>query len=543
MPKRRTKRQTKRKFLFPAVATTSILVTGGVAYWWLTQQQQLLQETAIGGKFIPQNAYFTVSVSTDLAKWDRLQTYGTPETKAILNTQLASLKKRFLTDSGYDYQRDIQPWIGREVLIGYLPFKNLNRGKEGQFIAVLPIADKLAAQQVLSSKASESERTYRGIKINQQGGWTAAVLEDDIIAATSPEGVEIAIDTFLDNSGIGNNSAFVSAVAQVKNEEQFANLYLNIPSLTDLAIARASKSFPQESLVKERRDEGIFSSMTLEPERIKFEGISWLKLNASPPVAVNNKVTAIPNLLPTTTLLLVSGSNAKSLWEDISFWSNISSIAPVRAKDWEQGLKSTTGLSWQSDLLPWITKEFALSLIPKSETDSSTVGLVLMARASDSLKGSAHSDRAAADRAFSKLDAFVTQKYQLKISQNKVADLPLTTWKSRADNFAATRGFMGQDLAFINLGDDVASQFLPKPQASLVDNPLYRLASDGALTATNGQFYIDLEKTVHPGNLSVPKFIPQQDKFLKAIKAIGLKIGASEEPSYRFELLIVPKKI
>jgi hypothetical protein len=520
----------KRKFLLPVVASISTVAAGGIAYWWFTQHPDLVREMLIGGEVIPQNALLTLSVSTDAAKWQQLRSYGNSETKAIFNSQLASLSKRYLTDNGYDYQRDIQPWIGKQVLVAYL---RSNNPKELQAIAVLPIADKLKAQQLLSGKRSATERNYKGIKISQQGSFSTMVLEDELVATTSSQTAEIVVDTFLEKSGIGRNSNFMSTLAKVKNEKSFANLYLNLSVLTDFLAKNAPQNFSGDRIIKAQIDTALVANAILEPETIRFQGISWLKYNSSRPIALENRVTAIPNLLPADTLMMVSGSSLESAWREFVLGADSNPIAPFKPKDVQKGVEASTGLSLDRDLLPWMKQEFSVSLIPKTGTDNSSVGLFLIAKASD---------RAAANQAFAKLDAFVAQKYQLKISEAKSANSSLVNWELPTGGFAATRGFANQDLAFINLGDTVTSQLILQPQIKLADNPLFKLATDSNLTAIESQFYLDLERTVNSGNLSIPRLFPQQDKFTKSMRAIGLTTSILDAQTSRFELLVIPKK-
>lgn len=77
----------------------------------------------VGVNFIPQDALIAISVSTESAQWQQLQEFGTKQTQAELNKSLTQLRDRFLTANGYNYQQDIQPWIGKEVTIAFCLLK------------------------------------------------------------------------------------------------------------------------------------------------------------------------------------------------------------------------------------------------------------------------------------------------------------------------------------------------------------------------------------------------------------------------------------
>jgi hypothetical protein len=526
--------KTSRKLLLPAIATLCICATGGVTYWWLTQRQESSLQNQVSNQIIPQNAIFAASLTTDPAQWQQLRTYGTPETQAILNSQLANLEKEWLNANGYSYQKDIQPWIGKEIVLAYLPsdkpLPGKNLGTQQPMLAVLAIADPIKAQQILSNSSAPKgeERTYKDLKIQQTGNLSTAVLGSYLVASNSPKAIEAAVDTFLGNPSLGKTPGYLTAVSQIKSDRAFAHLYVNLPAATAIASQNSGKKLTE----KVRDRQGMVATAILEPETIRFSGVYWLKPNSATPLAVENQANAIPTLLPTDTLMMVSGSNLQSLWQEYLNGAESNPIAPVKPQEIRNGIKSSTGLDLERDLLPSMKAEFSASLIPSNRLENSGVGLVLMVKTSD---------RSAANQTFSKLDDFVARKYQFKISTTQIGVQSAINWQSELGTVAATRGFLPQDFAFLNLGTPVVAQFAPQPQTKLVDNPLFKLASYSNFSETNGQFFLDLDKTVNAGNLSLPQLVPQQQTFTQAMRAIGLTTRISDRQTYRFELILVPK--
>ncbi len=76
-------------------------------------------ELPVGSEVIPQDALMTISVSTDTGQWDKLREFGTPQSQAAIDQNLAGARDRILTANGFDYDRDIKPWIGREVTVAF----------------------------------------------------------------------------------------------------------------------------------------------------------------------------------------------------------------------------------------------------------------------------------------------------------------------------------------------------------------------------------------------------------------------------------------
>lgn len=115
-------KEKKKPSLLLTIGAAGLLIGGGVAaYWALTEGKWLLREIPVGTNIIPQDALLAISVSTDTGQWQQLREFGTPQTQAELDKIGAQLRDRFLTSNGYNYEQDIQPWVGKEVTIAFLP--------------------------------------------------------------------------------------------------------------------------------------------------------------------------------------------------------------------------------------------------------------------------------------------------------------------------------------------------------------------------------------------------------------------------------------
>ena len=103
------------------VGTAIALTAGGAGAYWLLRQRGGGESLATGNELIPKQALVTFSMSTNGRQWKQLRSLGTPETQAKFNEQLAKLRDDLIDDSGLDYSKDIQPWIGDELTIAFLP--------------------------------------------------------------------------------------------------------------------------------------------------------------------------------------------------------------------------------------------------------------------------------------------------------------------------------------------------------------------------------------------------------------------------------------
>lgn len=212
------KKKIKKPSLVLTLSAAGLLIVGGsAAYWLLTQGQIFSKDLPVGATIIPQDALFAVSLTTDPKQWQQLRQYGTKETQAEIDKNLVKLRDRFLTNNGYDFQKDIQPWVGNEVTIAILapqatqpPPKPVSTNPEPtssqqSMVMVLPVKNPEQAQSLLAQPKSLKQgkwidRTYQGFPIKQTDGQTSGNLSATVldgrylVIADDPKATERAID-------------------------------------------------------------------------------------------------------------------------------------------------------------------------------------------------------------------------------------------------------------------------------------------------------------------------------------------------------------
>ncbi|MBW4577931.1 MAG: DUF3352 domain-containing protein [Aphanothece sp. CMT-3BRIN-NPC111] len=552
----------KKKTSLPLILGAAVLLIAGgaVAYWLFVQRQEVVGEVPIGAQLIPQDALLAVSMSTEPEQWQQLREYGTPETQAILDKQLATLRDTFLTANGYNYQQDIQPWLGKEVTIATLasrtstatsnPTKSAPGGAvplaQHPTIMVLPIEDPLKAQQLLSKPKSPSspkfvERTYKGIQIREtrtakSQNLSTTVLGRSLVVTTDPKATERAIDTYKGEPSLAATPGYPQALGQIQSAQPFGQLYLNVPVAAATAAASSARALSSENLAQAQQKQGIAATATLEPEGMSFKGISWFKPNSQKKLIVENNAKNMPSRLPADTLLMMSGGNLQQLWQDYAEGAQSNPLTPIKPENVRAGLKSTTGLDLEQDLLPWMKGEFSLALIPKPPEIPSELGagVVLMVQASD---------RDRAEKTFNQLDEVMSKKYQFQVQQTELGGQPIVNWTSQLGGLTATHGWLDGNVAFMTLGAPLAQVVVPKPKATLEDNELFKNAVFADLSPKNGHFFIDVDRTINDGNLALPQFAPQQKTLLAGIRAIKVSAAIRNERSSRFDIFVLLKKV
>lgn len=163
-----------------AAGTAIALALGGYLGYRLARGSGMgAADLPAGVEILPQDAVMTLTVTTNEGQWRRLRGLGTLQSRSQFDAQLVRWRDRVLTANGLEYRRDIQPWVGEDVTLAFLPLDSETTpspspspapdetpqaspeaSPEGlatlidpeqplPLVAILPIADAGRAQQVL----------------------------------------------------------------------------------------------------------------------------------------------------------------------------------------------------------------------------------------------------------------------------------------------------------------------------------------------------------------------------------------------------------
>ncbi len=509
-------------------------------------------DTSNGVSLLPQDTFFSISIATDPERWQKFTEFGIPTSRGILEQQLAKFQTDFLTHYGYDYHRDIQPWVGRQILLGYLDYPSAAATKfaagkipHPQTIAILPIADRGAAQRVVEQHqtpidANLVESNYKGVAIREfkrkSGTLAIAILDNFVAIATEQQGLQRVIDTQQNGKSLLTVPGYTKALTEIEIDRPFVQVYANIPIATAVAAANSPQTLAVDKLARSQIQQGIAANATLEIEGIAWKGISWLKPNTKQKLVVENQGQNLANNLPGDTLVMLSGGNLQRLWQDYVRSADTNPLAPFKPNDLAKNLDSLTGLDLESEILNWSKGPFGVAMIPKpAKIDTEFgAGLVLIQQASD---------RSAAEKAFVRLDRTMSQQQAFKITTANLGGQEVINWASPLNGTAATHGWLDRNLAFLSMGAPVASTFVPHPQSKLADTALFQQATRSSLNPHNGQFFIDIDRTINAGNLPLPYLSPEVAAGFKAVRGLGVTSAILDESSNRFDMFISLKKI
>ena len=539
--------------LLLTLGASGLLIGGGIAaYLILSQRTSWLGDMPVGANIIPQDALLTVSVTTDADQWQQLREFGTKQTQAELDKNLAELRDSFLTANGYNYQHDIQPWVGQEVTIAFLsphnplttkssPNSSATATNKQSVLMVLPIDNSAAAKQILLKPKLLKQgkwvaRNYKGVQIKETQGvpsqnYSTTVLDQRfLVVSDNPKTTERAIDAYKGGASIAKTDGYTQALDKIK-AQHFAQFYINVPAAARVAAANPSRSFSPQGLAQLQNQQGWASTVTLESEGIRFKSISWLKQNSQRVHMVENKAGKMQSRLPADTLMMISGGDLQQLWQDYA--QGVSNpLAPIPPENLRGGVKSLTGLDLERDLLSWMGG-FSLSIIPAAPTGDSkdfALSLLFMVETRDRLK---------AEKSLQQLDKVISREYQFHIQKTKVGGKPVFNWISPYGTLTATHGWVDENTAFLTLGAPIVEQIIPKPAIALASTEQFQKTVP-AVSPNNGQFFLNVNSTVKA--LPLYQFLPNQQTLLEAMRSIGVTAAVSDQRSVRYDIFVSLKK-
>jgi Protein of unknown function (DUF3352) len=545
-----TVKQKQRQKLAKTGAAALLVGLMAIGCWKLLSGRSGTLDTSNGMNLLPQDTFFSVSISTDAERWQKFTEFGIPESRGVFQQQIAKFQTDFLTHYGYDYQRDIQPWIGKQILLGYLdnPGAAVDKSVPAkavakQTIAILPIADRGAAQRVLEQHqtpidANLVESSYKGVAIRElkrkTGTMAIAIVDNYVAITTDRSGLERVIDTQQGGKSLLTVPGYTKALTEIEIDRPFAQIYMNVPVAMAVGAASSPQTLEPAKLAQAQVQQGIAANATIDAEGIAWKGISWLKPDAKQKLVVENQGQNMAENLPANTLVMVSGGNLQRLWQDYVREADANPLAPLKPNELVKNLDNMTGLTLDSEILNWSKGPFGIAMVPKPDQVNTEfgAGLVIIQQASD---------RSAAEKAFTRLDSKMAQTF--KINKVQIGGKDAIEWASPLGVTGATHGWLDQNLVFLNLGAPVANTFAPQPKSRLSDTALFQQSTRSNLDHHNGQFFIDIDRTINAGNLPLPYISPEVRAGFQAVKSLGVTSAIFDESSNRFDIFVSLKKV
>ncbi|MGD1857262.1 MAG: DUF3352 domain-containing protein [Leptolyngbyaceae cyanobacterium] len=524
----------QRPPLLVTISTAVLLVLGGAAaYFGISQRLAAGPELPAGMELIPDDALIALTLTTDENQWTRLRQLGSPESQKLLDRWLVTWRDRIISANGYRFRTDIEPWIGDQVTIAFLP-KASGQEESMELVMVAPIAEPLKAQDLLSEPQdgiSWVGRNYKDVAIQSVTATSGETYETTVlgsqwlVVASGPQGVEAIIDNSLDAStSMASNEAYRRAFRHIDLSSAPAQIYINAPTAANALSGK--DTLPGIN--------GVVAAADLLPNGLTIDAVTWLGPEDQPVYRdLKNSRSTMSQRLPESTVLMVSTSSIGPVWQALSEAEQLNAILPVSVNSLSKGLKTQTGLDLNNDILPWLSGEFAMGLLPPSDASPLPTGeLALVAEVTD---------REAAMATWMQLNEVLTSRFRFEVETKEVNSQPVNQLVSFYGGISMGYGWLDNDVTFFGMGSEVLDAITPRPNPSFRSNRAFQTLLDRSPQDSSGYFFVDVARLGElQGTLPFPP-LPEGALF-SAIKSIGVTTHVQDERSLSYKIFVeLPK--
>jgi hypothetical protein len=516
-------------FLIAGVLALLGLSAGG--FYWLTTHTPL-NLLAGGPTTTPAAAVFvskqTPLLASMLVNPDRLealrQVFATPEERSRSHAEFEQIKKSLLTNTGLDYSRDIQPWIGDEITFAVIDIDSdgdSNNGKQSGFLLAVSSKNVDRSQQFLDSywrKQSRADKRvqseiYKGVQINYKKV-PIANKKTSPISPFNPLSLpkttlppSFATATIGGSSDSGNNLSFVlfanspNVIRDAISNVETANRNLNnspnyqkaFQQLTQGRIAVAFLNLPQSAT--EQNLQVSLNSLAVAV------GVNRRGLLAQTALVTSRENTASPTLsepvkalqyIPSASPFAVASTDLRNFWADLS--SAVSTNAEVSnlVDRTFADIQQVWGVNLQQDIFNWVQGEYALGVLPNSSNSADWI--FAAEKSADSQKAIDKLDEIARSKEYS-IGSFtlrnqkITAWTQLTTSQNLGKK---NKRKSAIETEAkGVRATVGKYEIFTTSVEAMDAALEAAETGSLVANQDFQTSIEPLPPSNDGYFYLD----------------------------------------------------
>ena len=520
----------QRPPLLVTLSTAVLLVLGGAAaYFGIGQRLSPGPKLPVGMELVPDDALIAITLTTDENQWTRLRQLGSPESQKLLDRWLVTWRDRIISANGYRFRSDIQPWLGKQVTIAFLP--KTGEAETTELVAVVPIADATKAQEILAEPnegISWVGRDYKDVAIqsitttNGETYETTVLGSTWLVIASGTKGVEAVIDSFDGGASMATNEAYRRAFKHLQMPSALAQLYINAPVATE--VLSGNDSLPGIN--------GVVAAANLLPNGLDIEAATWLGPEDQPVYRdLKNSRSLTPQRLPESTVIMASTGSIGPIWRSLREAEQLNAILPVSTETLTKGLKSQTGLDLENDILPWLSGEFAFGLLPPAETPKSPVPMGQLALVAEV------ADREAAERTWEQLNEVMENRFRFEVQTQEVNSQPVNQLVSFYGGISMGHGWLDKQVTFFGMGDEVLNAIAPRPSKSLRSKNAFKTLLDISPQDSSGYFFVDIDRLEElQGTLPFPT-LPDGPIF-SAIKSIGVTASVQDERSLRYDIFV-----
>ena len=535
------------KLLLPAVGLGVVAAGSAAAFMYLKAPSGDLANPLASAKLVPEEAYMVAFISTDQQNWAKLEQFGTPEARQLVNKSIQSFQQKMLAETQLDYDKDVKPWVGN-VMIAVLP--GTSGKSQPNMLMVVGIKDKanalgLAGKLNGQSKVKATDSDYKGVKItdfaSEKSSTYTAVVKDFLVMSPEKQSVEKAIDTAQGKPSIASKpdaDNLLTRSAEVQNP--IARFYMldYAKAVQEMSSRNPNaKSLPTATLDQLKQIKSVVSGLGIDNSGLRLKAVANLDPNAKT-IEFKPSPNKVIGQFPGDTFALMSGQDIGRIWAQTAEQSKSNPDSQKVLDQMRQSTK-TIGLDLDKDIFSWMNGEFGLGIFPSTQGLFAQLGF-----SSGIVIGS--SDRKTAEVTLNKLDSLLkSNSLPIQLQQRDVQGKKVTEWTIPGQGVLLSHGWLDQDTVFVTFGGP-ADAIATKPNPALDGNAVFKDVTSSLPKQNIGYFYMDMEKTsalitqirsaTQQGGLP-----PEVQTVLDSIKGIGATSVQPNKGTGEFEMLLALK--
>ena len=558
--------QKKSAMLIYIAIGTAVVATGiGGAYLYFSQRAQSIKGMLGAVAAIPQEAQVVMAFNTKSEPWNKLAQFGTPASQKLIGDGLnKSPLNSLLVQSKTEYSRDVQPWLEGYVITALVPNKaqpqapaatlviapTRDSGKSNAFL--VKYRDALTQQGAKFTPSIYKDVTYyESPSASPNNSVVTADIGGQYVAiATSAALIEQAIDTYKGTSpSLAKKPIFAKiygskpAGQTLDREDSLLQVYLDGEVALEFIGSQANLNLNEAAIAQSKRE---LDAMTLtggtQKEGLRFEINTYLK-NDNPNPLANNEAKVL-SLLPQETFLLVSGVNLYQSWLSLVSQAKGNASSSQLVDQIRKGVKDSTKLDLDQDILQWMNGEFAIAAIPNNQGILANPGFGFVAIAQASDQNAAKTALEKIDKAAQSSSVGLLPK-GVDLKPKQIGDKSVVTWAIGNTN-VATRGNLDNNFVFWSMGD-LADTFVPKPARTLPESSSFQILTTGIPKSNGGYFFLNMTTALSLADRLLPPEVKSNPNFteirsiLDAINGIAVTSTNVDAKTTRLDFLFTLK--
>lgn len=404
----------RRSFFYTLLAGVLVLLSLGAGSWfWIVSQSPLtlLQggstTAATAQVFVPKQAPLTASLLVNPTRLEALrQVKLPPDQRGRSRSELNKIKSSLLKDTGLDYQRDIQPWLGEEVTLAVTHLDidhNPDNGRQVGVLLVAALKNPELAREVLEvfwqkqaiAGSNLVFEPYNGVELvykNQPETANAptpnlstAILGSQfVLFANYPKVLRDALNNAqVAELNLRSSETVQQALAQLAHR-RVGVAVVNLPPFVTGVTPEPVETKPQKK--KAKLKEAIEPSPPPETVAKQFETVAIaLQLNSqgllartallkAPETAAFTPTTPrltapVPALqyIPASSVLVAAGTDLEQLWQQVQSRVGGYDLLTRLLNQPVTDLQKRWGLDLPETLFREVRGQYALALLPRPD--------------------------------------------------------------------------------------------------------------------------------------------------------------------------------